>query len=236
MTATATGGARVLRRVAIGLVILVVLLVVADRVGNYVAERTAGNTIQQSQHLTSRPDVNIGGFPFLTQLAAGHFDKITVTASHVPVGSASVPLQVAQVHVEFDGVTVSRAFSSVHANTANAIALVNYADLSKTLGVDLAYAGNGRIKASKSVSLAGRTLSAEVTTQPILANGALSFGSTQINGAGQLSGEVTALLNKVFDVSVPLQGIPFQIQVKSLTVDERGLHINLTGANLSYAN
>lgn len=223
------------RRFAIGIVILLGLLVVADRVGNYVAERTVGNTIQTSQHLSARPDIAIAGFPFLTQLATGKFDKITVTASDVPVGSEAITLRISRVQVVLHRITVARDFSSVHADTATATALVNYAELGKTLGVDLGYDGGGRIKATKSVTLAGRTLSASITAQPKLVNSTLSFGETSINGLDQLSGRLSTVLTKVFELSVPLQGIPFHIRVKSLSVDGRGLHIVLTGANLAYS-
>ncbi len=48
-------GGRAARRLLIAVVVLVVLLVAADQIGKYVAERTAGNTIQSSQKLPSGP-------------------------------------------------------------------------------------------------------------------------------------------------------------------------------------
>lgn len=235
MTVIAPRGTRVFRRFAIGIVILLALLITADRVGNYVAQRAVGNTIQTSQHLSARPDVAIAGFPFLTQLATGRFDKITVTASDVPVGSDAIMLRISRVQVVLHRITVSRDFSSVHADTATATALVSYAELGKTLGVEVGYDGGGRIKATKSVTVAGRTLSASITAQPKLVNNALSFGGTSINGLDRLSGRLATVLNNVFGLSVPLRGIPFRIRVKSLSVDGKGLHIILTGANLAYS-
>lgn len=234
MVGTASGGARALRRTAIALVVLIVFLLVADRVGNYAAEVAAGNTIKNSQKLSDRPDVDIGGFPFLTQLAAGDFDQITVTASDVPVGDNGIALRISTIRVVLDHVTVSRDFETVHAATASATATVGYDQLSEALGVDLGYAGNGRIQAQKSITVLGRTVKPTITAEPALLNGVLSFGSTQINGLDQLGGPIAQVLNKVFDISVPLQGIPFEIRVQSLTVDEGGLRLVLTGADLTY--
>src|SRR6478609_10912606 len=65
---------RPLKILLIVLVVLAGLFVALDRIGNYVAEPVAANTIKTSQDLPSKPDVDIGGFPFLTQLVARDFD------------------------------------------------------------------------------------------------------------------------------------------------------------------
>jgi hypothetical protein len=229
-------GGRGARRFVAALLVLVVLLIAADRIGDYVAERTAGNTIQSSQDLAERPDVDVGGFPFLTQLAAGDFDEVTVTAHDVPVGKKVHLLDISQIRVVLHHVTVARDFSRVSARTANATASVSFAELGRTLGIDVGYAGDGRIKATKQVTVLGTTVQASLTTRPALVDGALSFTATAVNDARKLGGEVTSALNSVFDLTVPLQGIPFKIRVKSLQVDGSGVRLQLTGSDLTYSN
>lgn len=229
-------GARRARGLLITVVVLVILLVAADRVGNYVAERFTADTLQSSQGLRSRPDVDIAGFPFLTQFAAGRFDKVTITAHDIPVGKSAHPLSVSQVRVAFHDVTVSRDFSRFHADTADATASIGYAELSRTLGLSIGYAGNGRVEASKSVSIAGRTVQASATARPRLADDTLSFVGTAINGAGELGRLVTAALHKVFDLAIPLSGIPFNVRVTSLHVARTGVTVGLRGRNLSYSH
>lgn len=226
---------RGLRALVITLVVLAALLVGADRVGLYIAERAAGDTIQSSQHLGSRPSVDIAGFPFLTQLAAGKSDEITVSAKDVPVGQDPHVLAISQVRVVLHRVSASRDFSSFHADTAEATALVSYAELGHTLGIDIHYAGDGRIKASKQITVLGQSVQAGISAQPRLVNGALAFGATSINGLGELGGGVSSVLNKVFALNIPLHGIPFDIRVQSLRVDARGVQLALTGSNLSYS-
>lgn len=224
------------RRFVVAVIVLVVLLAAADRIGLYVAERTAGNTIQSSQKLSERPTVQVSGFPFLTQLAAGDFDQVTVTAHDVPVGERVHLLDISRIKVVLHKVTVARDFSRVSAQTANATASISFAELGRTLGIGVAYAGGGRIKATKKVTVLGETVQASLTTRPALVDGALSFTATAINGAGELGAAVTSALNSVFDLAVPLQGIPFKIRVRSLQVDGSGVHIALTGSNLTYSN
>ena len=230
-----SSGGRAARGLAIGLAVLIVILVIADRVGDYVAERVTGDTIESSQHLTSRPDVDIAGFPFLTQLATGHYGKVTIRAHDVPVTGVSRPLNISKLTVVLHTVTVSRDFSSVRADHATADATIAYADLSSALGVEVAYAGDGRITARKQVTVLGHTVAGSVTAKPQLEGGTLSFGDVSVDDAGRLGANVTSLLGKVFDLRLPLQGIPFRIRVQSLGVDAQGVQIQLTGRDLAYA-
>jgi hypothetical protein len=227
-------GGRTARRIAIALIALLVLLLVADRVGVVIAERAAGDTIQSSQHLTARPDVDIAGFPFLTQLATGDYDKITVTATDVPVGPARRLLIISRIRVVLHSLTVSRDFSSVRAKTADATALVSYAELGQTLDATISYAGDGQLAARKTVSIAGTSVTGTLRTHPKLVNGKLSFAGTTLNNAGALGAAAAGALNSVFDVGIPLQGIPFTVRLQSLRVTRNGLLIGLTGHDLAY--
>lgn len=231
----AGGGSKLGRRLLVGLLVLLALLIGADRLGNYVAERAAASTLKSSQGLAHTPSVDIGGFPFLTQLAAGDFDQIAITAKDVPVGTPDHQLIISQVHVVLHSLTISDGFKRVHAATADATATVTFAELGRTLGLDVSYASDGRITAAKQVTVAGVPLRASLTTRPELANGALSFTQTAINNGVQLGGAVTKLLNEAVGLAIPLQGIPFHIQVTTLNVDSGGLKIGLTGRDLSYS-
>jgi DUF2993 family protein len=222
------------RRVLITVLVLAVLFVVADRLGDYVAESAAADTIKDSQHLTSSPDVDIAGFPFLTQLAAGDFDEITIDADDLPVGDQARQLDVSHLKVVLHGVSVPRDFSRVHADSADATARVGYDELGKTLGVKVTYAGSGRIRASTSVTALGRTVSGSITARPRLRGNALSFGDPTVDGAGDLAEELTTALNRVFDLEIPLSNIPFRVRVQSLETRPDGIVVELTGRDLDY--
>jgi hypothetical protein len=223
-----------LKILLIVLLVLAVLLVAADRIGNYVAERVAANTIKSSQDLRSTPDVDIGGFPFLTQLIGRDFDKITVTAKDVPLNRNRDVLDLSQLQVTLHSITAPRDLSSVHADSATADASVTYAELSKRLGGEVSYAGDGRVKASKSVTVGGRTFTAQITAAPILVNGALSFTKVAINGLGSLADQLPDDVKKLFDQRFSLQGFPFGLRVDSLRVDSDGIELVLSGSDLTY--
>jgi hypothetical protein len=77
------------RKIGIALLVMLVLLlglvIVADRVGAGVAEdRIAEQAAQELKKAgattATEPEVKIGGFPFLTQVLGGTYDSITITA------------------------------------------------------------------------------------------------------------------------------------------------------------
>lgn len=77
------------RKIGIGLLVMLVLLlglvIIADRVGagvaeDRIAEQAATELKKAGATTASEPKVEIGGFPFLTQVLGGNYDKITITA------------------------------------------------------------------------------------------------------------------------------------------------------------
>lgn len=225
---------RLARWLGIGVVGVLVLLVAADRIGVRIAQRAAADSLASSQHLPSRPQVDISGFPFLTQLAAGDFDKITVEASDVPVTEGFGALVLSRLHVVLHHLSVSRDFHSFHADTASATAVVAFEDLGKALGVPVTYAGSGRVRAGTKVTVRGVSVPATVTARPRLRNGELTFADPVVNDAAASSRSATALLDRLFAVAIPLQHIPFDVRVRTLAVSPSGVTITFTGRGLSY--
>jgi hypothetical protein len=226
---------RVARWVGVAALLVGVLLLALDRIGVYIAERAAADTLESSQHLASRPSVHIDGFPFLTQLASGKYDRITVTADEVPIGQATQPLLISRLTVVLHDLTVSRSFHDFHADTASARAEIPLAELGRTLGVRLSYAGNGRIRATKTVTVAGESLRATVTTRPLLTGGALTFADTSVADLGAIGSAVADSLARIFAIAIPLQGVPFHVHVQSLEVTAGGVTLGLAGRDLSYS-
>src|ERR1700710_2442505 len=93
--------------------VLVALFVAADRIALHIAENKAAETLQSSQQLNTKPAVSVAGFPFLTQLVAGEFDDVTISANGLDVGNHT--LQIASLVVHLHHVTVPRDYSQVRA-------------------------------------------------------------------------------------------------------------------------
>ncbi|MGH8861165.1 MAG: LmeA family phospholipid-binding protein [Jatrophihabitantaceae bacterium] len=217
------------------LVVLVGLLVAADRVALGFAEDKAAAALQSSQHLQQPPDVSVLGFPFLTQLAAGEFGEVTVTADDIGVGTdRSLTLQ--KVVVDMHHVTVSDNYRSVHAATATADATVSYAELSRVLGTPISNGGNGRLEARPSVQLLGNTFHGTVSAVVHVSSArGITFGDPKVDVAGvSVPSVVVDSLAKVFRVTIPLSGLPFGVRVTGLSVVSAGVVLKLAGSDLTY--
>lgn len=75
-----------MKRLIIGLIVLVGVLVGVDFGAAALAESAVSRQMREQIGLPDDPDVRINGFPFLTQAAAGHYSSIDVSADRLPVG------------------------------------------------------------------------------------------------------------------------------------------------------
>lgn len=226
---------RGLRITLIVLLSLLVLALLADRGADLVAENIAAGKLQTSQNLPNEPDVDINGFPFLTQVAAGKYDDVTVTATDVPVGArGGESLRLSKVVIDLHDTTVTDNFSRFHVERATAVGTVSYAELSSRLGVQITYAGDGRIRASKEITILGQTITPTITAKASVVGGALTFAGTQANGLGPLAGELARVSSEIFGDSIPLSGIPFDVRVQDVSLERDGLRLELTGNDLTY--
>jgi hypothetical protein len=220
-----------MRKLTIALAVLAGLLVGADRVSLFFAERTVGDTIQSSQHLQNRPDVDIAGFPFLTQLAARKLDEVTVTAHDVPLGNDANALRVSVVRADMHEVRIDFVLDRATVGTGTATALITYAELTRHLGVRLRYAGDGRVRASVPVSLGGHAVDVGVTARPDLVNGSLAFGGTSRDSGVPV--DLLARLADALGAPIDLTGIPFGLRLQGLHADAAGVTVQLSGRNVT---
>jgi hypothetical protein len=144
-----------LRRLVISLVVLVAVLIAADRIAAVVAEHEVASRVQASESLTARPGVSIGGFPFLTQALSGRYDDVTVSVHGLRAGSLPIQRFVAHLrglHVSLRAALGGRVHS-VPVDRATATLLLTWADLDALLRQNGAVADvNGSLVRSAGVS------------------------------------------------------------------------------------
>lgn len=212
------------------LAVLVALLVVADRVAATVTEDHLASKIQQSQHLSQKPSVSIDGFPFLTQVISRNFGHVTVDIANFVSGG--VPI--AHIHADLRSVHVASGYDSATVDTLVGTATLDFAAVSQVLSKDISNIGHvnlsqgsgNQVKAS--YSLLGANISADVAVN-LLSGNTVEFKTTKITTP--LSGlGINAPAD--FDVKVPLNGLPFGMQLSSLKVTSTGVDISATGKNV----
>ncbi len=224
-----------LRNLLIVLVVLAGLLVAADRVGAAVAERIAAQQIQQHEDLSTRPSVDVHGFPFLTQFASGRYSHVTISIGQYTVRNGNVSLAIDDISVDLYDITTSRDFKDLSADRGTAHAVVSYGSLSQALGASVRYAGGGRVSATRSVSVLGVQVDGTVSAAPRATSTGLAFDDIQasVDGASVPQVAISAL-TQFFQTSVDLSGLPFGIRLTSVAATAQGLEFDLAGTNLSY--
>ena len=200
-----------MRRLAILVLLVVGLLIVADRVAVLAAERDVASRIEASEHLSSRPDVHIGGFPFLTQLVRGHYDDVEVTVHDLHAG----PLPIDHVTAKLSGARVPFAdvlnqdIGEILTDQVKAEVLLSYDDLNNSLHTDhvrLSQGRGGRVHVAASADVAGTTLSAGADVPAKIDGSALTIDAV---GGIQLR--------------VPLPGLPFHTHLNTAKATADGI-------------
>lgn len=127
------------------LAVLAAFLTLADRWAVLYAEHRAADTLKQRLRLTAAPEVEIGGFPFLTQLAGRRLESVKVTVPDLAadrVTLAAVSATGRDIRLDGDGPTSVRGarVPELHGDV-----LLSFADLNRELGASqVTFTGSGR--------------------------------------------------------------------------------------------
>jgi hypothetical protein len=228
--------------------IVIVLLVAADRIGVVIAQKEVAK--QTQAQLTSEdistsgtPTVTIHGVPFLTQVAAGHYGKVTID---IP-DPTSKGVRLEKLNVVATGVNAptSAVISGNGQITADRVAgtaqidwqsfqqMVDLSGLQK-YGVDptalrISGAGAGKVSVSTPVKILGLSFTALATGTIAVTNNVLHVRITNISTADStLPSLVTQQLQQLeqqltFDVRLP--ALPYHLVLNSVTANADGVAI-----------
>lgn len=223
------------RGVVVGVVVLGVLavgVVVADRAAASAAEHRVVTEIEARTHVTGTARVDVGGFPFLTQLVARSIDHATVHADAVTFDS----VEVTDVDLDLHGVSVASpavADRLVVTGTLSPATLTRLAANSAGLAIELGVDG-GALTASTSVL--GIPLVAQLA--PRVEAGVIRVDVTTVR-LGQLDVAVDTLPGALADglrgLRIPVTGLPDGVQLTAVGVVPGGARITAEGTHVSLA-
>jgi hypothetical protein len=206
------------RKLLIALVVLVLLLVLADRAAAFAAESIAAGDLRNQLNLTQKPDVTVHGWPFLTQLADGRYDDIEVSAHDVDVSQLaglSVDVHLIGAHIPA-GDVIHRRVSNVPVDRVQGQVTVPYADIasaSKVPGLQLHKSGDG-VAITAPLTVFGQRLSITATATVAVSGDALRIGAqAPKTGQGSLAGAALSQVLGALSFEVPLGRLPFGVQV-----------------------
>jgi len=171
------------KRLAVGLVVVLVLFVVADFAVRAVAENAAAEMIDEQIRQKVEPDVSLGGFPFLLSLLRGSFDEITVDIDSTSEG----PVEVEDIHLKLTGVDLEAlevlgGRGNLRARSLRGRGVISEATLNEIASADL---GGARIELEDNRVLVSRgemsvPANAVVAGNRLLVNAGEAFGPVEI--------------------------------------------------------
>ncbi|GAC1445740.1 MAG: DUF2993 domain-containing protein [Mycobacteriales bacterium] len=210
------------------LVAVLVLLVAADRIAVVIAERAVASQLETAGRLSSRPDVSVRGFPFLTQALAGRYDDVEVAANEVTAGGGLISRLTASLH----GVHVAArealagTVTSVPVDRLDATVLLSYADIGRQLrdrNLTLAPAGN-QLKVTGAVQILGQTLSASALSTVRVSGTSVVVTATQFLVGNKTADRlVTAALGNRLDFVVAVGRLPYGLRLSGVRVEPQGV-------------
>jgi len=207
-------------------IVLLIVLIIADRVGNAVAENDFANQAQQAG-LPVRPSVTITGFPFLTQLAQRDFRQVDFSARNVPAG----PLEISSITATATGVHVNSSFNGAVVDHITGSGLVTFAALANGATGNSGgsgSAGSGLVSVTAAgpdkVRLSAGPVSEEAT---IARTGPSTIGVQVVNNGDLLSG----ILSSFGSFSFTVPKLPAGMQITGVSVTSQGLIISFAASH-----
>jgi len=219
------------RGLLILLVVLGALFVLADRVGVAVAEDRVAERIAEQAGLPGPPEVDIVGFPFLTQAVSGRYDEVRIALTAADLGQpegtgADVALHGVEVPLSD---VLAGSVQEVPVDRVDGTATLSYALLSAQLGGDtrLEREGGG-LRITRTVELLGQQVPLTASGDVTLDGSDLVVDVQEAEGAGvELPGVVVDRASDLLDLRYTVPALPFGLQLTSVRPAADGVVVDV---------
>jgi hypothetical protein len=222
---------------AIAIVVLLGLLLVADRVARAYTENRVATQLE-SDGFPRKPDVTIEGFPFLTQLVARDFHDVQMSSGDIREG----PVTIKTINATLSGIHVNSGYSGGTVAQLTGTALITFPDLAKALASQAGSLGAAAASAASIKLTSAGSDEVKATIDVLIASGTATWRVTRTD-SNQIrarlvasSGIPASLLGSVSDIRVPLPALPLGLKIKSLRVTAAGVVGKLAGRDISFGS
>ena len=236
--APARGGRRrrPMRTVLIIVIVLIGVLVAADFGAKAFAQGKLASEIQ-SHGFPKKPDVSIGGFPFLTQLVGRDFRSVTISSGDVPEG----PVTINKINAVLSGVRVNSSLSGGTVDQLTGTVFITFPELANALTSQAGALGSLVGGAGLTLTAAGSN-EVKATVNVLIVSGSATWRITELRGNEidvklvSSSGLPSSLLSSVANIKLRLPALPLHLTIQSLSVTPDGINGQLAGSHLSFGS
>ncbi|MEU2654338.1 DUF2993 domain-containing protein [Streptomyces sp. NPDC007325] len=226
---------RALRILLVVAVVLGGILVGGDRLAVAWAESEIAGRASLAGGRTESVEVDIKGFPFLTQAADKRFGEVEVVARGVRTQAGGKPVRIGELTVDLRDVTVTGDWTGARAASATGTALISYADLvaASERATAMEYGGPGKVKVTGSVEVLGRKV-----TRTVVSSVTLVDGDTIKVRADEVPGEGIPLVEDMIRERTDFErklGRVAGMRVSKVEPRPEGLAVTVTGKDVAVA-
>ena len=213
------------------LVLLLGLLVLVDRFAVGLAEDRVATQVAEQGALTGTPEVDIAGFPFLTQVVAGRYDDVRIALTAAELGQPEgtrADLALHGVEVPLSAV-LSESVAEVPVERIDGTATLSYALLSAQLGGDttLRREGDG-LRITRTVEVLGQSVPLTAVGTVTLEGNDLVVDVGAASGAGvDVPDVVVERVADSLDLRYAVPALPFGLQLTDVTPAEDGVDVRV---------
>jgi len=219
------------RALLVVVLVLGALFVIADRVGVAVAEDQVADRIAEQAGLPGPPEVDITGFPFLTQAVSGRYDEVRIELTPADLGQpdgtdADVALHGVEVPLSD---VVSGSVQRVPVDRVDGTVTLSYELLSAQLEGDtrLEREGDG-LRITRTVELLGQQVALTASGDVTLDGSDLVVDVEEASGAGvELPEAVVGQASDLLDLRYTVPPLPFGLQLTAVRPADDGVVVDL---------
>ncbi len=220
-----------MRALLVVLLLLAGLALLADRVAVGVAEDQVASQLAGKGGLIGTPQVDITGFPFLTQAISGRYEDVRITLDAEQLGQpegtrAAVSLR--GVHVPLKAV-VAGSVTEVPVERIDGSATLSYGLLAAEIGSDAAVSAEGDgLRISRTVELPGYTLPVSAAGTVALDGDQLVVDVERATGAGvEIPGFLVEQVSDLLDLRYTVPELPFGLRLTGVAPAADGVEVRV---------
>ncbi len=211
-----------------------------DRVATLIAERAADHGVQSERP----PDVDITGFPFLTQVVAGEYGQIDIHLDDLSSGELTLP------KLEIRAMEVSAALSDVLNGNGPIVAArmeadghISYESLTSILeeatSAKVTPKGDGLLEVSATVEVFGQQI-------PVTGSATITFNGSVLQLVGQnftAAGvdlppggqEILDAMAQDFSRDIPVPSLPYGLVLEDLRLEDDSMVLSASAQDVPLA-
>lgn len=217
--------------VIVGVLALLAVVVVADRLAVGQAEAIVARNLRTQAGLGAEPTVTIHGFPFLTQLATNRFGRVDVDGRGIAAGTADRPVDVDRLILRLNEVETADNYRAIVAGSLEGTALVTWAEIGRQVGTPVVPQGEGRLRLNVTADLYGQQVPVVVSVRPVLDSPTQRVALTDPEAVvGRIRIPDAVVQRVAEDNAPPVElSLPLSLQAEDLTVTQEHLQLEVSG-------